>query len=56
MRVYPLQSSSGEPYADLPGLRAALAANGVATEVRSTGCAYATTPGSDRMLVCHRVQ
>jgi hypothetical protein len=54
VRVYPLQSSSGTPYADLPGLRADLAAHGVYTEIRRTGCAYATTPGSDRLLVCRR--
>jgi hypothetical protein len=54
VRIYPLQSSSGEPYPDLPALRAALEAKGVATEIRATGCAYAITPGSDRMLVCHR--
>ena len=54
VRVFPVQSSAGERYAELPALRAALDARGVDTEVRATGCAYATTPGSDRMLVCHR--
>jgi hypothetical protein len=52
VRVYPVQSSSGEPYAQLPALRAALDARGVDTELRTAGCAYGTTPGSDLMLVC----
>jgi hypothetical protein len=52
VRIYPVQSSSGEPYAELPALRAALAGHGVTTEIRATGCAYGTTPASDRMLVC----
>lgn len=54
VRVYPLTSSAGEPYAELPVLRAALAVHGVDTEIRPTGCTYATTPDSDRMLVCRR--
>jgi hypothetical protein len=54
VRIYPVQSSSGEPYAELAALRAALAVQGVETELRSTGCAYATTPDSDLMLVCRR--
>lgn len=54
VRVYPLTTSAGEPYAELPALRAALAAHGVGTEIRYTGCAYSTTPESDRMLVCRR--
>jgi hypothetical protein len=54
VRVYPLTTSAGEPYAELPALRATLAAQGVDTEVRRTGCTYATTPDSDRMLVCRR--
>ena len=39
VRVYPVQSSAGEPYAELPALRAALAAHGIDTEIRHTGCA-----------------
>lgn len=54
VRVYPLTSTAGEPYAELPALRMALAAHGVDTEIRDTGCSYATTPDSDRMLVCRR--
>jgi SAM-dependent methyltransferase len=54
VRVYPLTTSAGEPYAELPAVRARLAAHGVDTEIRSTGCTYATTPDSDRMLVCRR--
>ena len=54
VRVYPVLSSAGEPYAELPALRAALAAHGVDTEIRNTGCAWNTTPGSDQMLVCRK--
>jgi hypothetical protein len=54
VRVYPLQSSAGEPYTELPALRAALAAYDIDTDIRHTGCTYATTPDSDRMLVCRR--
>ena len=54
VRVYPVTSSAGVAYAELPALRAALAAHGVATEVRDTGCAWGTTPGSDQMLVCRK--
>ena len=56
VRVYPVMSSTGEPYAELPALRAALAAHGVATEIRRTGCAWNTTPDSDQMLVCRKEQ
>jgi hypothetical protein len=52
VRVYPVMSSSGEPYAEMTALRAALGAHGVHTEIRHTGCAWNTTPGSDQMLVC----
>lgn len=54
VRVFPLHSTSGEPYADLPALRAALRERGITTEIRATGCAYGTTPGSDHLLVCRR--
>ena len=54
VRVYPVLSSAGEAYAELPALRAALAAHGVDTEIRNTGCAWNTTPGSDQMLVCRK--
>jgi hypothetical protein len=54
VRVYPITTSAGEPYAELPALRARLAGHGVDTEIRSAGCSYATTPDSDRMLVCRR--
>ena len=54
VRVYPLMSSAGERYAELPALRTALAAHGVDTEIRNTGCAWNTTPGSDQMLVCRK--
>jgi SAM-dependent methyltransferase len=54
VRVYPLTSSAGEPYAEMPALRAALGAHGVHTEIRPTGCAWGTTPGSDRVLVCRK--
>jgi hypothetical protein len=39
---------------ELPALRARLAGHGVDTEIRSACCSYATTPDSDRMLVCRR--
>ena len=45
VRVYPVLSSAGEPYAELPALRAALAAHGVDTEIRNTGCAVEHDPG-----------
>ena len=54
VRVYPVMSSAGEPYAELPALRAALAGRGVATEIRRTGCAWNTTADSDQMLVCRK--
>lgn len=54
VRVYPLMSSAGEPCAELTALRAALAAHGVATEIRHTGCAWNTTADSDQMLVCRK--
>jgi hypothetical protein len=54
VRIYPLTSSAGESYGELPALRAALDADGIDTEIRPTGCTYATTPDSDRMLVCRR--
>jgi hypothetical protein len=52
VRVYPLHSSAGEPYAQLTALRAYLDAHGVDTAIRRAGCAYSTTPGADRLLVC----
>jgi hypothetical protein len=54
VRVYPVTSSAGEHYDEMPALRAALAAKGVGTEIHPTGCAWGTTPGSDRMLVCRK--
>lgn len=54
VRVYPLHDTTGDPWPGLSALRAALQKRGVSSGIRSTGCAYAQRPGSDRMLVCTR--
>lgn len=53
VRVYPVHDTAGATYPALDDLRTALCANGVETELRSTGCSYVSS-AEDRMLVCRR--
>jgi hypothetical protein len=54
VRVYPLHDTTGTHSPWLPDLRAELAGRGVVTDVRPTGAAWSSPPGSDRMLACRR--
>ena len=54
VRVYPLHDTSGRPWPRLSELRALLETQGVASELRATGTAWSSRPGSDRMLACQR--
>jgi hypothetical protein len=50
VRVYPLVDTLGTVYPRLDDVRAALAGQGVVTEIRPAGCAWVR--GGDQMLVC----
>jgi hypothetical protein len=52
VRVYPLVDTAGRPYPRLEEVRAALAGQGVDSQVRAARCAW--QPGGDRLLVCWR--
>jgi hypothetical protein len=52
VRVYPLVDTAGRPYPRLEEVRAALADQGVDSEVRAARCAW--QPGGDQLLACWR--
>jgi hypothetical protein len=52
VRVYPLVDTVGRPYPRLDEVRAALADQGVDSELRTARCAW--QPGGDRLLACWR--
>jgi hypothetical protein len=52
VRVYPLVDTVGRPYPRLAEVRAALAGQGVGSEVRTARCAW--QPGGDQLLACRR--